>query len=106
MTTKITNVIKVSLASLGEEELEAVRSAFEYGYFGLAYNVDEFEHQVGEYIGTKYVVATNTGTSALHITMDALDLKSGDEVIVPSLTFVASFQAISAVGATPVPCDI
>ena len=45
MTAKITNVIKVSLAHLGEEELEEVRSAFEYGYFGLAYNVDDFETQ-------------------------------------------------------------
>ena len=106
MTTKITNVIKVSLAHLGEEELEEVRSAFEYGYFGLAYNVDEFETQIGKYIGVKHVVATNTGTSALHVAMDVLGLQPGDEVIVPSLTFVASFQAITAVGAIPVPCDV
>ena len=106
MTTKITNVIKVSLAHLGEEELEEVRSAFEYGYFGLAYNVDEFETQVGKYIGAKHVVATNTGTSALHVAIDVLGLQPGDEVIVPSLTFVASFQAITAVGAIPVPCDV
>jgi dTDP-4-amino-4,6-dideoxygalactose transaminase len=106
LTTKITNVIKVSLAHLGEEELEEVRSAFEYGYFGLAYNVDEFETQVGKYIGAKHVVATNTGTSALHIAMDVLGLQPGDEVIVPSLTFVASFQAITSVGATPIPCDV
>ena len=106
MTAQFTNIIKVSLAHLGEEELEEVRSAFEYGYFGLAYNVDEFEARVGEYIGAKHVVATNTGTSALHMAMDALGLQSGDEVIVPSLTFVASFQAITSVGATPVPCDV
>ena len=106
LTSKITDVIKVSLAHLGEEELEEVRSAFEYGYFGLAYNVDEFEARVGEYVGAKYVVATNTGTSALHIAMDVLGLKAGDEVIVPSLTFVASFQAITSTGATPVPCDV
>lgn len=106
MTAKITNVIKVSLAHLGEEELEEVRSAFEYGYFGLAYNVDDFETQVGKYIGAKHVMATNTGTSALHVAMDALGLQPGDEVIVPSLTFVASFQAITSAGATPVPCDV
>ena len=106
MTTKITNLIKVSLAHLGEEELEEVRSAFEYGYFGLAYNVNEFETQLGKYIGAKHIVATNTGTSALHIAVDALGLQSGDEVIVPSLTFVATFQAITSAGATPVSCDV
>ena len=91
-------MIKVSQAHLGEEELEEVRSAFEYGYFGLAYKVDEFEKNIGQYIGAKYVVATNTGTSALQIAMEALNLKPGYEVIVPALTFVASFQAITAAG--------
>ena len=51
-------------------------------------------------------MATNTGTSALHLALEALGVKAGDEVIVPSLTFVASFQAISVVGAVPIPCDV
>lgn len=89
-----------------EEELAEVKEAFEYGYFGFAYKVLEFEAELKKYLGVKHVVATNTGTSALHLAMDAMGLKDGDEVIVPSMTFVASFQAISATGASPVPCDV
>jgi len=98
--------IKLARGSLGKEELEEVRSAFEYGYFGLAAKVDEFEKQLKLFLGAKHVVATNTGTSALHLAMDCIGIGSEDEVIVPSLTFAASFQAISATGATPVPCEV
>lgn len=99
-------MIKVSRGCLGEEELAEVKEAFDYGYFGMAYKVVEFEEQLKKFLGAKYVTATNTGTSALHLALDALGVGKGDEVIVPSLTFVASFQAISATGATPIPCDI
>jgi dTDP-4-amino-4,6-dideoxygalactose transaminase len=99
-------MIKLSRGSLGEEELEEVRSAFEYGYFGLASKVDEFENQLKLFLGAKHVIATNTGTSALHLALEAIGVKSGDEVIVPSLTFVASFQAISMTGAEPVSCEV
>lgn len=99
-------MIKVARGCLGAEELAAVKEAFDYGYFGLAAKVIEFEEQLGKFLGAKQVAATNTGTSALHLALDALGIGKGDEVIVPSLTFVSSFQAISATGATPVPCDI
>jgi len=99
-------MIKVSRGCLGEEELAEVREAFDYGYFGLAYKVVEFEEELEKYLGAKYVTATNTGTSALHLALLTLGIGGGDEVIVPSLTFVASFQVISATGATPVPCDV
>jgi len=99
-------MIKVSRGCLGEEELAEVKSAFEYGYFGLASKVDEFEDALKIYLGASYVVTTNTGTTALHLALDALGIGAGDEVIVPSLTFVASYQAISATGAKPVSCDV
>lgn len=99
-------MIQVSRGCLGEEELAEVKEAFDYGYFGLAYKVLEFEEELRKYLGAKYVTATNTGTSALHLALLALGIGERDEVIVPSLTFVASFQAISATGATPVSCDI
>jgi len=52
------------------------------------------------------VVCVNTGTSALHLALSALNIGIGDEVLVPSLTYVASYQAISATGATPISCEI
>ena len=99
-------MIKVSRGCLGSEELVEVQSAFEYGYFGLASKVDEFEEALRDYLEASHVIATNTGTTALHLALDALGVGAGDEVIVPSLTFVASFQAISATGAKPVACEV
>jgi len=99
-------MIKVSRGCLGSEELAAVKEAFDYGYFGLAYKVLEFEEALKHYLKAEQVVATNTGTSALHLALEALDIGQGDEVIIPSLTYVAAFQAITATGAIPVPCDI
>src|SRR5258708_7350941 len=86
--------------------MAGVRQGFDAGYFGQGRAVMEFEAELGRYLGAEQVVATNTGTSALHLALDALGIGNGDEVIVPSLTFVASFQAIAATGATAVPCDV
>jgi len=66
----------------------------------------QFEDRLCEFLGAKYAVAVNTGTSALHIALDVIGLQPGDEVIVPSLTFVASVQAISTLGGRPVFCDV
>ena len=99
-------MIKVSQPTVGEEEVKAVREAFSLGYFGLGSKVIEFEEEVKKYLGVEHVVAVNTGSSALHLAVDTLGIGKGDEVIVPSLTFVACFQAVSATGATPIPCDV
>lgn len=98
--------IKLAKGCVGDEELAAVKSVFEYGYFGLAGRVDQFEDELKSYLGAGFVTAVNSGTNALHLVLEALGIKEGDEVIVPSLTFVASFQAISATGAKPVCCDV
>ncbi|MGH9685845.1 MAG: DegT/DnrJ/EryC1/StrS family aminotransferase [Candidatus Acidiferrales bacterium] len=99
-------MIKVSKGCLGDDELQRVRQVFDTGYFGHSSTVLEFEAALKRYLGAEHVVATNTGTSALHLTLETLGIGKGDEVIVPSLTFVASFQAVFATGATPVPCDV
>ena len=99
-------MIKVSKGCLGQEELAGVASAFEYGYFGHTARVIEFENQIARYLNADHVVAVSSGSAALHLAIDALGIGPGDEVIVPSLTFVGSFQAIRATGATPVACEI
>lgn len=99
-------MIKVSRGCLGDDELARVRQVFDAGYFGHSATVLEFEAALKQHLGAAHVVTTNTGTSALHLALDVLGVGKGDEVIVPSLTFVASFQAIDATGATPVPCDV
>lgn len=67
--------------------------------------VKEFEKQFAEYLGVKHVIAVTNGTVSLHLALLALDIGPGDEVIVPSMTYVASANAIRYVGATPVLVD-
>ncbi|RLA87392.1 MAG: aminotransferase [Deltaproteobacteria bacterium] len=99
-------MIRVSAPLIGNEELAAVEQAFGLGYFGHGSKVIEFEARLQEYIGAPHVVAVNSGSAALHLALEALGIGPDDEVIVPSLTFIACFQMITATGAMPVPCEV
>lgn len=98
-------MIQVSKPFLGKEELEAVAKVFETGYLGCGEYVEKFEHHLSNYL-KKETVCVSSGTAALHLALEALQIERGDEVIVQSLTYVATYQAITAAGAIPVPCDI
>lgn len=104
MSAKIT--IPVQRPSVGKEELAAVERVFQSGWLGMGSVVKEFEDAVADFLGARYVVATSTGTAALHLALDSIGLKPGDEVIVPSITYVATAQAVTATGAVPVFCDV
>lgn len=67
--------------------------------------VDDFEREFSKYIGVKYAAAVSNGTVAIHLALLALDIQEGDEVIVPSLTYVASANPILMVGAKPIFVD-
>jgi perosamine synthetase len=99
-------MIPVQKPFLGQEELDAVRRVFDSRWLGLGATTQEFEQRLREFLGVEQVIAVNTGTSALHLALEALDLQPGDEVIVPSLTFVASIQAILSARARPVFCEV
>lgn len=100
-------MIRLSRSLVGEMEIEAVTGVIHRGYLGMGQEVRAFEAELGDYIGGNVAVAcVNTGTSALHLALQAVGAGPGDEVLVPSLTYVASFQAVSACGATPVACDV
>jgi len=101
-------MIPVSRPSIGDEELKAVGDVFKAGWLGMGSKVKEFENKIIEYLGdpNRQAIAVNTGTTALHLALDTLGVGIGNEVIVPSLTFVASIQAITQTGATPVFCEI
>ena len=76
------------------------------GMLTMGKNVEEFETQFSDYIGCKGAVATNSCTSALEVSLMALGISSGDEVIIPVQTFIATGSAVLRVGATPVFCDV
>ncbi len=69
-------------------------------------NIQEFEKLLADYIGVKYAVTFNSGTSALHAILLAYDIGKGDEVIVPSFTFIATANCALFVGAKPVFAEI
>ena len=74
-------------------------------YLGMGTEVQQFEEALLEFFGRPAVCTVN-GTAALHLALQACGINQVDEVLVPSLTYIASFQAISATGAKPVACDI
>lgn len=101
------SVVRLSKSCVGEEEKIALARVIDAGYLGMGREVQLFEEELREYIGTdSEVICVNTGTAALHLSLACLDIGPGDEILVPSITYVASFQAIAATGARPVACDV
>ena len=103
--------IPINTPILGKEEMSAALSAVKSGVLTSASrdggrNVREFERSARAFLKTRYAVSVNSGTAALQAALYALDIKKGDEVIVPSFTFVASANAIASTGAKPVFADI
>lgn len=98
-------VIRLSKSMIGEAEKKAVMGVLDREYLGMGKEVQEFENVLQDFLG-RPVVCVNTGTAALHLALQALGIGPGDEVLVQSLTYVASFQAISATGAIPVACEV
>jgi dTDP-4-amino-4,6-dideoxygalactose transaminase len=91
---------------LEPELLEVFTRVLRSSAFVLGPEVKQFEEAFAAYVGTGHCVALTNGTAALHLTLLALDLKPGDEVITVAHTFIATAEAISAVGARPVFVDI
>jgi dTDP-4-amino-4,6-dideoxygalactose transaminase len=101
------NTIRLSKSIVGIEEKLALARVIDAGYLGMGLEVQSFEQELQDYLGTKHeVICVNTGTAALHLALQAMGIGPGDEVLVPSLTYVASFQAVSATGAKPIACDV
>jgi dTDP-4-amino-4,6-dideoxygalactose transaminase len=103
--------VPVNLPYLGREEISEVNAVLRGGALTSAANfggknVQEFENLVSSFVKSKYAVAVNSGTAALQAALYALDIKHGDEVLLPSFTFVATANAVVSTGAKPVFVDI
>ncbi|HET8755750.1 MAG TPA: DegT/DnrJ/EryC1/StrS family aminotransferase [Solirubrobacteraceae bacterium] len=99
---------KVPLAdvTVPEADIALVADVFRSGWLSMGPRTADFERALAEYTGARHALATANGTAALHLMCLAAGFGPGDEVIVPSLTFVASVNAIAYTGATPVFVDI
>jgi len=99
-------MISIAKPYIGSEEIKAVIDVMRSGMIASGKKVTAFENEFADMCGTKYAIATNNGTSALHSALLAGGIKPGDEVIIPDFTFFATASSISMCGATPVFCDI
>jgi dTDP-4-amino-4,6-dideoxygalactose transaminase len=100
---------RLSKSIVGEREADAVREVLiNDSFLGMGKYVEKFENEIANYIGinSESVVCVNSGTAALHLAVEAIITPEKNEIIVPSFTFLSSYQAISAAGALPVSCDI
>jgi dTDP-4-amino-4,6-dideoxygalactose transaminase len=100
--------LRVTLSDIAvdDELLDAVLETVRSGWWSMGPRVEEFEREFAEFCGAPHAVAVANGTAALHLGLLAVGCGPGDEVIVPSLNFVAAANAIVHTGAEPVFCDI
>ena len=99
-------MISIAKPLIGEEEKKAVLEVLDSGMIASGPKTKEFEEEFAKYVDTKYAVATASGTTALHLGLLSLGIGAGDEVIIPSFSFIASANSILFCNATPIFCDV
>ena len=100
-------MIPLSIPNISGNEWQYVKDCLDTGWISsVGEYVNRFEQSLTEFTGARYAVATMNGTAALHISLQLAGVQPGDLVIVPNITFVASCNAITYAGATPLLVDI
>ncbi|GAA2430342.1 DegT/DnrJ/EryC1/StrS family aminotransferase [Streptomyces macrosporus] len=101
-------MINLFQPQVGEEELSAVAEVFDSKWLGHGPRTKAFEAEFGEHLGVPadHVLFLNSGTSGLFLCVEALGLGEGDEVVLPSMSFLAAANAVVVSGARPVFCDV
>lgn len=103
----MTSRILLSPPHMGDEERRLLLDAFASNWIvPLGPHVDAFEKELGEIVGLPHVVALSSGTAALHLGLRLVGVERGDEVIVPTLTFIATASPVAYLGAKPVFVDV
>ena len=98
-------MIRLSKSKIGEEEKSAVINVLDKEYLGMGEEVGIFEKDLSK-VFSRDTICVSSGTAAVHLAIQACNIGFGDEILVPSMTYVATFQAIKATGAKPIACDI
>jgi perosamine synthetase len=106
VTTIAKRTIPIARPFIGKEEEEAVVQSLRSGWLSQGPRVAEFEKQFAAFVGAKNAIAVSSCTTALHLAFVGANLGPGDEVLCPSLSFIATANSIRYVGATPVFVDI
>ncbi len=98
-------MIRLSKSKIGDEEKSAVINVLDKEYLGMGEEVGLFEKDLSK-LFLRDTICVSSGTAAVQLAIQACGIGFGDEVLVPSMTYVATFQAIKATGAEPIACDI
>src|SRR3990170_4361125 len=97
--------LKAAYDELRSELYTAYQRVMQSGWYILGEEVEAFEREFAAYCESKYCIGIGNGLDALHLMLRAYDIGPGDEVIVPSNTFIATWLAVSYAGAKPVPVE-
>lgn len=98
--------LKAGYLELREEIDRAIQESLESGWYIGGDSVERFEREFAEYTGAAHCISTGNGLDALHLALKVLDVGPGDEVIVPSHTFIATWLAVTQAGASIVPVEV
>jgi dTDP-4-amino-4,6-dideoxygalactose transaminase len=93
------------MPDIAEDEIQAVMETLQSGWLTTGVRVRQFEEDFAHYVGSQHAVAVNSGTAALHLALDAVGVKEGDEVLVPTMTFAATAEVVLYFRAKPVLVD-
>jgi dTDP-4-amino-4,6-dideoxygalactose transaminase len=105
-TTTTVKFVPFHIPSIGKEEINAVVETLESGWITTGPKTKSFEEAFARHIGVRHAVAVNSCTAALHLSLDAIGLKEGDEVLVPTLTFTSTAEVVTYFKAKPVLVDV
>jgi dTDP-4-amino-4,6-dideoxygalactose transaminase len=93
------------LPDIGEAEIQAVVETIQSGWLTTGPRTKQFEEDFARYVGCQHAVAVNSGTAALHLALEAVGIKEGDEVLLPTMTFAATAEVVLYLRAWPVLVD-
>jgi dTDP-4-amino-4,6-dideoxygalactose transaminase len=105
-TTTIVKSVPFHIPCIGKEEINAVVETLESGWITTGPKTKSFEEAFARHIGARHAIAVNSCTAALHLSLEAIGLKEGDEVLLPTLTFTATAEVVTYFKAKPVLVDV
>jgi perosamine synthetase len=106
MTEVKKQIIPFHFADVGELEAQAAADVVRSGWLTMGPRTIEFEQKFASYVGAKHAIGVNSCTAALHLALDAIGLKQGDEVLVPTTTFTSTAEVVAYFKAKPVLVDV